>query len=349
MKKDILSACLAFGAMMVASGGPVPALAADGQYVVGVSNTLIGNGWREEMVCSIKAEALASGKVSKIVLANRNGGPSEQIADLRNLISAGVDIIILNPSDRKALDPVIKQALAKHIVVVAVDQAVSAPGAYVLSNDQVAYGREGADALFKALGGKGNVVEMRGIDGVPADADRHEGFEQALKKYPNIKVVASVFTGWSPDKGSQQIKDLLGSGKRIDGVWTSGIDSMIVDAYKSANVKFVPVVGADNNGFIAQMINDKDNGLTAIAVTNPPAVGGAGLGLALGILSGKKEPHVVHLTPRVYTNANATGMDWAKSVYDPKVDPTYPVYSGIPPYTSYTPAQEKACKGPGEA
>ena len=338
---------LVFGAILAGPSGH--AAGAEGKYVVGVSNTLIGNGWREEMVCSIKAEALSSGKVSKLVLANRNGGPSEQIADLRNLISAGVNIIILNPSDRKALDPVIEQAIAKHILVVAVDQAVSAPGAYVLSNDQVAYGREGAEALFKTLGGKGNVVEMRGIDGVPANSDRHEGFEQALKKYPDIKVVASVFTGWSHDKGSQQIKELLGSGKKIDGIWTSGVDNVIVDAYKSANAKFVPVVGADDNGFIGQMIEDKDAGLVAIAVTNPPAVGGAGLGVALSVLEGKQEPHVVHLTPKVYVNTNSAGVDWAKSVYDPKVDPTYPVYSGISPYTSYTPAQEKACKGPGES
>ena len=97
---------LFFGAILtVVSQAP-----AAEKYVVGVSNTLVGNGWREEMVCSIKAEALASGKVSKVILANRNGGPSEQIADLRNLISAGVNIIIVNPSDRKALDPVIKQA-----------------------------------------------------------------------------------------------------------------------------------------------------------------------------------------------------------------------------------------------
>lgn len=348
MKKFGAYTCLVFGTIL-ATGASGQAMAADAQYVVGISNTLIGNGFREEMVCSIKAEALASGKVSRIVLANRNGGPSEQIADLRNLISAGVNVIVLNPSDRKALDPVIEQAIARHIIVVAVDQAVSAPGAYVLENDQVAYGREGAEALFKTLGGKGNVVEMRGIDGVPADADRHVGFEQALKKYPDIKVVASVFTGWSQDKASQQIKDLLGSGKKIDGVWTSGIDNVVVDAYRSANVKFVPVVGTDNNGFIGQMMQDKDAGLVAIAVTNPPAVGGAGLGLALSVLEGKKEPHVVHLTPHVYMNTTAAGLDWAKSVYDPKADPTYPVYGGVPPYTSYTPAQEKACKGPGES
>ena len=180
-----LTAVLAVVAMSGQAG------AAEKQYVVGVSNTLIGNGWREEMVCSIKAEALASGKVSKVILANRNGGPSEQIADLRNLISAGANVIIINPSDRKALDPVIKQATDRGIVVVAVDQSVDAPSAYILTNDQNAYGQVGAEALFKKLGGKGNVVELRGIDGVPADADRHEGFTEALKKYPDIKVVAS--------------------------------------------------------------------------------------------------------------------------------------------------------------
>ena len=56
---------------------------ADDKYVIGVSNTLIGNGWREEMICSIKAQAEASGLVSKVIIANRNGGPAEQIADLR--------------------------------------------------------------------------------------------------------------------------------------------------------------------------------------------------------------------------------------------------------------------------
>ena len=87
MRKISIYSCLFFGAILtVASQAP-----AAEKYVVGVSNTLVGNGWREEMVCSIKAEALASGKVSKIILANRNGGPSEQIADLRNLISAGVN------------------------------------------------------------------------------------------------------------------------------------------------------------------------------------------------------------------------------------------------------------------
>lgn len=323
------------------------ASAQDGKkFVVGVSNTLIGNGWREEMICSIKAQAKASGIVSKLILANRNGGPPEQIADLRNLISAGVNAIIVDPSSRDALDPVIKQAAARGIVVVAVDQAVSAPEAYVLSNDQVAYGKLGAMWLFEQLHGKGNVVEMRGIDGVPADTDRHQGFEAALKQYPNIKVVATTFTGWALNTAAKQIHDLLASGKEIDGVWTSGIDAVVVEAYQTTHTKFVPVVGADNNAFIGQLIDLKSAGLTGAAVTNPASVGGAGLAVALDVLQHKPQPHAIKLTPEVWPNTTAAGLQQLKSVHDPKLDPYYSVATEVKPYTTYTTAEMVACQGP---
>jgi hypothetical protein len=59
-------------------------------------------------------------------------------------------------------------------------------------------------------------------------------------------------------------------------------------------------------------------------------------------------PRVIHLKPEVYDNTTPEGMEWLKSFYDPKVDPNYPVYSPVKPYTHYTVEQEKACKGPGE-
>ncbi len=336
----------ALGLTVLAAAAAGPAHAAD-KYVVGVSNTLIGNGWREEMICSVKAQAEASGMVSKVIVANRNGGPAEQISDLRNLISAGVNAIIVNPSDRAALDPIIKQAAAKGIVVVAVDQAVSAPEAYVLSNDQVAYGKLGAEWLFKHLNGKGNVVEMRGIDGVPADADRHQGFEEALKDYPGIKVVAAPFTGWALNKSAQQAKDLLASGKQIDGIWTSGLDAVVVDAVQNSGKPLMPVIGADNNGFVGQLISLKDKGFEAAAVTNPPSVGGAGVALALDVLQKKGTyPKVIKINPEVWDNTTAAGMDNLKAHYDPKLDPYYSMDYQVPPYTTYTKEQLLACKGP---
>ena len=64
------------------------AAAAQGTYTIGVSNTVQGNGWREEMICAIKAQALASGKVAKLNIAHRNTDAAGQLEDIRNLISA---------------------------------------------------------------------------------------------------------------------------------------------------------------------------------------------------------------------------------------------------------------------
>jgi ribose transport system substrate-binding protein len=319
MRNIGMTASLFLAAALVVGG--LPAHAAAKKYVIGVSNTLIGNGWREEMICSIKAEARASGLVSELVLANRTAGPAEQIADMRDLVSAGVNAIIIDPSSRDALNPVIRQAAARGIVVVAVDQAVSAPQAYVLSNDQVAYGRLGAEWLFAQLHGQGDVVEMRGIDGVPADADRHDGFTEALGKYPRIHIVATTFTGWALNTAAEQIKDLLASGKHIDGIWTSGIDAVVPDSYRAAHKPFVPVVGADNNAFIGQLIDWKSQGLTGAAVTNPASVGGAGLAVALDVLQGKKMSHLIILTPEVWANTDNAGVTQLKAAYDPKLDP----------------------------
>src|SRR5919197_3753398 len=316
----------------------------EAKYVLGVSNTLVGNGWREEMICSVKAQALSSGKVSKVIVANRNGGPTEQIADLRSLISQGVNAIVVNPSDRQKLDPVIKQAKDKGIVVVAVDQGVSAPEAHVATNDQVAYGRLGGQWLAKALGGKGNVVEVRGIAGVPADDDRHQGFTQALTQYPGIKVVKQVFTGWDFSKGGQQALDLLNSSTKIDGIWTSGIDYTVVKSFQTLNKPYVPIVGADNNEFLHQLLTT--SGLKGAAVTNPATIGGVGTSIALDVLEGKQVQHQTLLTPQVWDLAAA--KDQLQKNYFSKRDPTYSSQVEVKPYTHYTTDQLFACKGPGE-
>jgi ribose transport system substrate-binding protein len=327
------------------TGGDGGASGGDGEasYTIGVSNTLTNNGWREEMICSIKAQALASGKVSKVIVANRNGGPAEQIADIRNLISAGANAIIINPTSDKALNAVIAQAAARGIQVVSVDQRVTAPQAHNVTNDQVAYGRLGAEWLFKKMGGKGNVVEMRGIAGVPADTDRHKGFQQALKKYPGIKVVKQTFTQWSFAPGGKQMLDILNSGVKVDGVWTSGIDYTIVNAFKTAGKPYVPVVGADNNEFLKQLINLNPK-FQGSAVTNPATIGGVGAAVAIKVLGGGTVKKWTKLTPEVWDMANDAKT--IKSYYSPKRPPTYSSQLFIKPWTTYTAAQLVGCKGP---
>ena len=342
---SLAAVVLAFALVAAACGGDDESGSGDGEtFTIGVSNTLVGNGWREQMICAIKAEALASGVVDEVVVVNRNGGSTEQIADLENLISQSVDAIILNPTDREALNSVIGEAISQGIVVVAVDQAVTAEGAYVVTNDQVAYGRLGAEWLFEQLGGSGKVVEMRGIDGVPADTDRHDGFLAALAEYPEIEIVNETFTGWDPSTGAQQALDLLGSAE-IDGIWTSGIDYTVVEQFTVADVPFVPIVGADNNGFVEQLIELEPDGLVGAAVTNPPAIGGVGTAIAIEALTGGEPAQETLLTPEVFATGDGDALT---GLYDPDQQPGWSTYVEIDPYTTYDAAAVSECKGPGE-
>jgi ribose transport system substrate-binding protein len=332
---------LATAAVLLAAG------TAHAGYKIGISNTVQGNGWREQMVCAMKAEALASGKVDSINIAHRNTDAAGQLEDIRNLIQAGVNAIVVNPASADAINAGIKEATDKGIVVVAVDQAVTEASAYNLSNNQEQYAYLGATWLFKQLGGKGAVVYMRGIAGAGADNDRDKGFKKALAENPGITVVKEVFTGWQQDQGKQQINDIIASGTKFDGIWTSGIDNVIVDALVESGATMVPVVGADNAGFVGQL--SSVSGLKGAAVTNPGSVGGAGVALAIQILDGKKPAsNTVLIDPSVMDNTSDEGKKMLAAAANPNLSPTWPVGVSIPGWTTYSMDQIIACKGPGE-
>src|SRR6266576_2946481 len=178
------------------SAAPAGSGAASGaKYTIGFSNPGgVGNGWREAMLCSAKAQAVKAGNVSKVTIIHRDTDAPGQLSDIRTLIAQGVNAIIINPAGPDALNPAIAEAIAAGITVIAVDASVTAPGAYNLSNDQEQYAYLGASWLFKAMNDKGAVVYMRGIAGHPADTDRDTGFQRALKEHPGITIAGAAVT-----------------------------------------------------------------------------------------------------------------------------------------------------------
>jgi ribose transport system substrate-binding protein len=315
-------------------------------FTIGVSNTLVGNQWREQMVCAIKAQARVSGVVDQVIEQNRDTDAAGQISDIEGLIGQGVDAIIVNPADRTALDDVIAAADEQGILVISVDQAVTAPQAYNVTNDQVAYAETGARWLFDQLGGEGDVLYMRGFDGHPADADRDEGFQRALADYPDITIAQEVFTGWDPSTGAQQALDIL-STQQIDGIWTSGIDYSVVDQFEAAGHDYVPIVGADNNGFIKQLIDLREAGLEGAIVSNPPPVGGVATAIAVDLLTGAQEHEQnTLLTPELTDNVADTAA--LEELYLPELAEGESSTIEIEPFTTYTVQDVLDCRGPGE-
>ena len=353
MKRPGLTRGLAAIAVMAIIAGACSSTpAASGgaaKYTIGFSNPGgVGNGWREAMLCSAKAQAVKAGNVSKVTIIHRDTDAPGQLADIRTLIAQGVNAIIINPAGPDALNPAIAEAIAANITVISVDASVTAPGAYNLSNDQEQYAYLGASWLFKQLNGKGAVVYMRGIAGHPADTDRDTGFQRALKENPGITIAATTVTKWDPKTATDQINDIMSAGTKFDGIWTSGVDSNIVDALKAANHAYVPIVGADNAGFVAQLL--AAGGPKGAAVTNPASIGGAGVTLALQILGGTKPAATtVHVTPELWSNTDDAGKASLAAANDASLPKTWPLGLTIKDWTTYTKPELIACKGPGDA
>ena len=331
------------------------------QYHIGYSNGGgVGNGFREEQVCTAKAEALASGQVSKLTQIHRNTDAAGQLQDIRDLIAADVDAIVFNPNDPDALTPALDEAKAAGIKTISVDAFVNHADTYTLYNNQIEYAKLGAKWLFDKIGGTGKVWYTRGFAGHPADTDRHTGFNEVLKDYPGIELLPGpegVHTGWDPAQATTLANEFIASGQwdGIAGVWTSGMDSMVVDAAKAGGKELKPIVGADLGAFVNQLLTEP--GLEGAAVTNTAAVGGAGVNLAIKLLNGETvetddsapKPNTVLLKPVLADNTTDAGKALLESWQVDGLNPQWPLGLQIEGYTTYTPQQAVDCKGPGDA
>ena len=89
--KKLLTSAAAFA--LAASLAPASFAGGHKSYTIGVSNTVQGNGWREQMICAMRAQALVEGDVTNIIVAHRNTDSAGQLEDINNLIEAGVDLL----------------------------------------------------------------------------------------------------------------------------------------------------------------------------------------------------------------------------------------------------------------
>jgi ribose transport system substrate-binding protein len=203
---------------------------------------------------------------------------------LRNFINEGVDAILINPNSPTAFDPIIAQAKAKGILVIATDQEVTSKDALYVGIDQKGWAMKSAEWLAKTLGGKGNIVCINGVAGHPANQARVAGYKEVFAKYPGIKILNEVNADWDEAKGQQAMQNLLATYPNIDGVWVqdgmaAGAWRAIVDA-KKTNIAATGEVRVD---FLKLW---HDNHYNSGASVNPPGVMASALNVAVLKLQG---------------------------------------------------------------
>ena len=266
-------------------------------YVIGFSNSYNGNTYRQAMEGYLKeaAEELQkTGEVSEVIFAESNQNNSTQVQQIENFILQGVDAIIIDPGSATALNGAIQEASDAGIPCIIInDGPVSSEAelCYQINFDTIAQMGYLTEYVCEAIGGKGNIIELRGTAGSEFDNIAHEGVLKVLEKYPDIKVVAEIYTDWTGSKAQSELASVLPTLDKVDGVVTQGGDSYAaVQAFQSAGLD-LPIIGGDNRGyFLKWWANEAPEGSDTVSVSSNPWDGATGLYVAVDILDGKDVP-----------------------------------------------------------
>src|SRR5579871_4273468 len=181
---------------LLAASAATAASASAEKPVIALSNAYYGNTWRHQMVEAFEAsakEAKAAGKIADYVVLNGDGSVAQQNSQIAELILNGVDAIAVDAASETAVNGVIEKACAAGIKVVSFDSIASAPCNYQLNFDFTGYKKEEAEYVMERLGGKGNIIVVRGVKGSAPDNDMYNAQQSVLKNYPDVKVVATVY------------------------------------------------------------------------------------------------------------------------------------------------------------
>ncbi len=281
---------LAGAGLLAAGGGRLarPAIAATRTYRIALSNSYIGNKWRIEMEDVFKAALQMEPFKSEVKGSWYNSGndASKQSQQISQLISQRVDAIVVNAASPTALNGILNQAAARHILVVSFDNVVTTEKALKVNTDQFEFGRRMAAWLAEKLGGKGNVIMVTGVAGTFVDQDRNKGADSVWAKNPGIKVV-NRFTGmWDSSVAERNTSAVLPSLPPIDGIWCQGGTDGVLKAFIAANRKLPPTAGEAENGFRKFMIGYMGHKVDGISIGQPPFLSVVSLALAHRVLNG---------------------------------------------------------------
>ena len=165
---------------------------------IGISLGTMSNPFFVALAKGAEAEAKKTNPNVEVMAFGYDYDMAKQFSQIDNFISAGVDLILLNPADPKAIGPAIKRAQDAGVVVVAVDTFAEGADAVVTTNN-VQAGEIACQYIVDKLNGEGNVIIQNGPQ-VSAVIDRVAGCEKAFAAAPGIKILSDDQDG----KGSRE-------------------------------------------------------------------------------------------------------------------------------------------------
>jgi ribose transport system substrate-binding protein len=148
----------------------------------------------------------------------------EQVGIVESFVAQGVSAIVLAPLNDKGLLPPVKAAKAAGIPVVIFDSALQGDEhvSYV-ATDNVAAGRLGGEKLVKAVGGNGNVILLRYLEGSASTSQREQGFLDAVGKASGLKLVSDNQYGGATTESAHSTSESVLIAKGADKGEVAGV------------------------------------------------------------------------------------------------------------------------------
>jgi len=286
------SGAAAASILAIIAAGPLHAQGKEGPYVIGLSESIGGTAWREIGIATMLALAEKPGYAEHIkeikVVRTQNNDAASQMRDMRNLIAQGVDIILYNPASPTALEPVIQQAHARGIPVMAVNQPVQSEFAYTVATDTDLAGKIGGAWLAERLKDGDQYAVIEGIPGAPAN-DNTITLAREIIDATGAEMVGSAVSNWDEAQAQKAMADVLQSNPDIDGVYAPFVGGIGFPAAMEAAGKFVPFVGGTGfNGEACNLIKySEEYGMEALLTPGHQSIYAKGLEQALKLLQGE--------------------------------------------------------------
>src|SRR6478752_1933474 len=189
--------------------------------------------------------------------------PRQQTALVDEALNAKRDAIVFTPVDVKAMVPVVQKINAANIPLVNVsDRLAGGTAVAFIGTDDYGIALETARTIFKAMGGKGNVLVLEGPDTIPTAAARLRGFKDALKEFPDVKVVLSKNAMYARPAAADLLKAMLkvNPPPQVDGILAAN-DAMAfgaLEAFKEAKKKPPLIVGINASKEAVEFIKAGD-------------------------------------------------------------------------------------------
>jgi ribose transport system substrate-binding protein len=277
---------------------------------IGVSLGSMGNPFFVALANGATAQAKAINPNVKVTAVGFEYDLNKQVEQINNFIAAGVDMILLNPGDPKAITPAIKRAQAAGIVVMAVDTAAEGADATVTTNN-VQAGEIACQYIVDKLGGKGDVIIQNGPQ-VSAVIDRVNGCKAVFAKAPGIKVLSDDQDAkGSREGGLNVMQGHLTRFAKIDAVFAIndpqaiGTDLAATQAGRN-NIIITAVDGAPD--IEASLKDPKSPMIHASASQDPYAMAQLAVRIGNDILNGKKPEKQVTLMPSTLVTRDNVGQ-----------------------------------------